>query len=129
MYVSFDPGGPRGTLWFRALLTSDCSIEHLGDSVLGLVVTDLLRDTFPFLRVGPTTVFACALPSRHAHRRPGHRKFDRRSLGIPTWRPCKIVPHLLPARVPHLGPVCSRRSLRYRLHDKLRMHPSQVVVR
>jgi len=28
-------------------------LEHLGDSVLGLVVTDLLRDTFPYLRVGP----------------------------------------------------------------------------
>ncbi|KAF9782751.1 ribonuclease III [Thelephora terrestris] len=28
-------------------------LEHLGDSVLGLVVTELLRDTFPYLRVGP----------------------------------------------------------------------------
>jgi len=27
-------------------------LEHLGDSVLGLVVTDLLRDSFPNLRVG-----------------------------------------------------------------------------
>jgi dsRNA-specific ribonuclease len=30
--------------------------EHLGDTVLGLVVTDLLIDMYPCLRVGPSTV-------------------------------------------------------------------------
>ena len=57
MCVPFDLDGSRGPLQFRAMLTFDRSFEHLGDSVLGLVVTDLLRDTFPYLRVGPTTVF------------------------------------------------------------------------
>ncbi|KAH9855085.1 ribonuclease III [Lenzites betulinus] len=31
------------------------SLEHLGDSVLSLVVTGLLRDVYPCLRVGPST--------------------------------------------------------------------------
>lgn len=30
--------------------------EHLGDTVLGLIVTDLLFDAYPNLRVGPSTV-------------------------------------------------------------------------
>lgn len=30
--------------------------EHLGDTVLGLVVTSLLLDMYPCLRVGPSTV-------------------------------------------------------------------------
>jgi hypothetical protein len=30
--------------------------EHLGDTVLGLIVTNLLFDTYPNLRVGPSTV-------------------------------------------------------------------------
>lgn len=29
--------------------------EHLGDTVLGLVVTGLLLDMYPCLRVGPST--------------------------------------------------------------------------
>ncbi|KAI9467132.1 ribonuclease III [Lactarius psammicola] len=30
-------------------------LEHVGDQVLGLIVTDLLQKMFPFLRVGPST--------------------------------------------------------------------------
>jgi ribonuclease-3 len=30
-------------------------LEHVGDQVLGLIVTDLLQKNFPFLRVGPST--------------------------------------------------------------------------
>ena len=48
----------------RLALTSDYRLEHRGDSVLGLVVTDLLRDTFPYLRVGPSAVLTHALSSR-----------------------------------------------------------------
>ena len=33
-----------------------CRFEHLGDTVLGLAVTNLLIDMFPGLRVGPSTV-------------------------------------------------------------------------
>ena len=105
MYVLFDLDGSRVPLQFRAMLTFDRSFEHLGDSVLGLVVTDLLRDTFPYLRVGPTAVFGRASSSRRAHRRPGHRKFDRRSSGIPIWRPCKAVPRPLTVQILHFVPV------------------------
>lgn len=82
-------------------LRFDRRFEHLGDSVLGLVVTDLLRDTFPYLRVGPITVFGRASSSRHAHRHPGHRKSDRRSSGIPISRPCKSFTHPFLVQVPH----------------------------
>ena len=34
------------------------SLEHLGDQVLGLVVTELLYHLYPYLRVGPSTVCA-----------------------------------------------------------------------
>ncbi|KAI0068583.1 ribonuclease III [Artomyces pyxidatus] len=30
-------------------------LEHLGDQVLGLIVTELLQELFPYLRVGPST--------------------------------------------------------------------------
>ncbi|KAI9513275.1 ribonuclease III domain-containing protein [Russula earlei] len=30
-------------------------LEHVGDQVLGLIVTDLLQSEFPYLRVGPST--------------------------------------------------------------------------
>ncbi|KAI0307051.1 ribonuclease III domain-containing protein [Multifurca ochricompacta] len=30
-------------------------LEHVGDQVLGLIVTDLLQKLFPYLRVGPST--------------------------------------------------------------------------
>lgn len=33
-----------------------CRFEHLGDTVLGLVVTSLLLEMYPNLRVGPSTV-------------------------------------------------------------------------
>lgn len=33
-----------------------CRYEHLGDTVLGLVVTELLLEMYPNLRVGPSTV-------------------------------------------------------------------------
>jgi ribonuclease-3 len=33
-----------------------CSLENLGDSVLGLVVTSLILDMYPGLRAGPSTV-------------------------------------------------------------------------
>jgi ribonuclease-3 len=33
-----------------------CRYEHLGDTVLGLVVTSLLLEMYPNLRVGPSTV-------------------------------------------------------------------------
>jgi len=63
-------------------------LEHLGDSVLGLVVTDLLRDTFPYLRVGPNA------------------KIRARVVGNAN-----------------LASI----SLNYRLPDRLRMHPAQVI--
>ena len=31
-------------------------LEHVGDQVLGLIVTDLLQSEYPYLRVGPSTV-------------------------------------------------------------------------
>ncbi|KZV69890.1 ribonuclease III [Peniophora sp. CONT] len=30
-------------------------LEHLGDQVLGLVITDLIQELYPYLRVGPST--------------------------------------------------------------------------
>lgn len=63
-------------------------LEHLGDSVLGLVVTELLRDKFPYLRVGPNAKI--------------------RAL---------IVGNTTLASI----------SLHYRLPDRLRMHPAQVI--
>ncbi|PSR81027.1 hypothetical protein PHLCEN_2v6558 [Hermanssonia centrifuga] len=32
-------------------------VEHLGDSVLQLVITELIRDVHPYLRVGPSTAY------------------------------------------------------------------------
>ncbi|OJT05391.1 hypothetical protein TRAPUB_3832 [Trametes pubescens] len=37
------------------------SLEHLGDTVLSLVVTGLLREVYPCLRVGPSTSFVGGL--------------------------------------------------------------------
>ncbi len=37
-------------------LTLTRRLEHLGDTVLSLVVTSLVRELFPCLRVGPSTV-------------------------------------------------------------------------
>jgi hypothetical protein len=37
-------------------LLSQQRLEHVGDQVLGLIVTDLLQSQFPYLRVGPSTV-------------------------------------------------------------------------
>lgn len=34
-------------------------LEHVGDQVLGLIVTDLLQSEYPYLRVGPSTVRSC----------------------------------------------------------------------
>ena len=34
-------------------------LEHVGDQVLGLIVTDLLQSEYPHLRVGPSTVRIC----------------------------------------------------------------------
>jgi hypothetical protein len=44
-------------------LTISKRLEHVGDQVLGLIVTDLLQSEYPYLRVGPSTVrivFSCA---------------------------------------------------------------------
>jgi len=63
-------------------------LEHLGDSVLGLIVTDLLRELYPYLRVG---AFA-----------------KIRALVVGNTNLASI-------------------SLHYRLPDRLRMHPAQVI--
>jgi dsRNA-specific ribonuclease len=36
---------------------SSLSLEHLGDSIISLVVTQLIYETWPGLRVGPATVW------------------------------------------------------------------------
>lgn len=38
-------------------------LEHLGDSVLSLIVTGLLAEVYPTLRVGPATVRSGSPPS------------------------------------------------------------------
>ena len=46
---------------FRGAVTNliaCCRLEHLGDSVLNMVVTSLLQEVYPYLRVGPSTVSA-----------------------------------------------------------------------
>lgn len=63
-------------------------LEHLGDSVLSLAVTDLMLRLFPGLRVGPST--------------------KTRAL---------IVGNLTLADI----------SVRYRLPDRLRLHPAQAI--
>ncbi|KAF9480724.1 ribonuclease III [Pholiota conissans] len=62
--------------------------EHLGDTVLGLVITSLLIDMFPGLRVGPST------------------KIRAMIVGNPT-----------------LAEI----SVKYRLPDRLRLHPAQAI--
>ncbi|KZP13450.1 ribonuclease III [Athelia psychrophila] len=62
--------------------------EHLGDSVLGLVVTSLLIEMYPYLRVGPST------------------KIRAMMVGNAT-----------------LAEI----SLKYKLPDRLRLHPAQAV--
>ncbi|PCH40934.1 ribonuclease III [Wolfiporia cocos MD-104 SS10] len=63
-------------------------LEHLGDSVLSLVVTSLMREEFPLVRVGPST------------------KMRALVVGNPTLADL---------------------SLKYRLPEKLRMHPAQAI--
>lgn len=63
-------------------------LEHLGDSVLSLAVTDLMLKLFPGLRVGPST--------------------KTRAL---------IVGNITLADI----------SLKYRLPDRLRLHPAQAI--
>ncbi|KAI0938150.1 hypothetical protein AcV7_003424 [Taiwanofungus camphoratus] len=63
-------------------------LEHLGDSVLSLVVTGLVREVFPYLRVGPST------------------KIRALVVGNPT-----------------LASI----SVKYRLPERLRMHPAQAI--
>ncbi|KAJ7368853.1 ribonuclease III domain-containing protein [Mycena albidolilacea] len=62
--------------------------EHLGDSVLGLVVTSLVAEMYPGLRVGPATKVRA-----------------------------KVVGNATLAEI----------SVRYKLSDKLRLHPAQAV--
>ncbi|KAF8204606.1 ribonuclease III domain-containing protein [Pholiota molesta] len=62
--------------------------EHLGDTVLGLVITSLLIDMFPGLRVGPST------------------KIRAMIVGNPT-----------------LAEI----SVKYRLPERLRLHPAQAI--
>ncbi|KAF8165741.1 ribonuclease III domain-containing protein, partial [Crassisporium funariophilum] len=62
--------------------------EHLGDTVLGLTITNLLMNLFPGLRVGPST------------------KIRAMIVGNPT-----------------LAEI----SLRYKLPDRLRLHPAQAI--
>jgi ribonuclease-3 len=56
MYVPLDPDGFVVHSSSAPGLTSDRRLEYLGDSVLGLVVAELLLTTFPNLRVGSNTV-------------------------------------------------------------------------
>lgn len=37
-------------------LISTSRFEHLGDSVLSMVVTELINEVYPHIRVGPSTV-------------------------------------------------------------------------
>ncbi|KAJ7591464.1 ribonuclease III domain-containing protein [Mycena floridula] len=62
--------------------------EHLGDTVLGLVVTDLMFDMYPGLRVGPATKI--------------------RALIVANFTLAEI-------------------SVRYRLPERLRLHPAQAL--
>lgn len=62
--------------------------EHLGDTVLGLVVTSLLLEMYPCLRVGPST------------------KIRAMMVGNATL---------------------SEISLKYKLPDRLRLHPAQAI--
>ena len=47
-------------LWAVAGLIAARRLEHLGDSVLNMVVTSLLQEVYPYLRVGPSTVSTMA---------------------------------------------------------------------
>ncbi|KAJ7118544.1 ribonuclease III domain-containing protein [Mycena crocata] len=62
--------------------------EHLGDSVLGLVVTTLMQEMYPGLRVGPSTKVRAI-----------------------------IVGNANLAEI----------SVKYKLHEKLRLHPAQAI--
>jgi dsRNA-specific ribonuclease len=37
-------------------------LAHIGDQVFGLVVTDLIQDLYPYLRVGHASVRHCQSP-------------------------------------------------------------------
>lgn len=63
-------------------------LEHLGDTVLGLVVTRLMLDMYPGLRVGPSTKIRALIVGN--------------------------------ATLAHI-------SLKYKLPDKLRLHPAQAL--
>ncbi|KAG7447587.1 ribonuclease III [Guyanagaster necrorhizus] len=79
-------------------------LEHLGDTVLGLVVTRLMLDMYPGLRVGPSTKIRALI------------------VGNATLADMYVIPLISDA--------CDdvwRSSLKYKLPDKLRLHPAQAL--
>lgn len=40
----------------QTLIPLTYSLEHLGDTVLNMVITNYLQQVYPYLRVGPSTV-------------------------------------------------------------------------
>ena len=51
-------------IWHRSDSLTDHRLEHLGDTVLALVVTDMMIKEFPGLHVGPSTVSTMYLYNR-----------------------------------------------------------------
>ncbi|KAH0840165.1 ribonuclease III [Lanmaoa asiatica] len=80
--------------------------EHLGDTVLGLIVTGLLLNMYPGLRVGPATVRAI----------------------FPNWH--RPYPSFTVQKVRALivgNTTLAAISRRYKLPAQLRLHPAQAI--
>jgi hypothetical protein len=54
-------------IWHHWSRTHESShrLEHLGDTVLNMVITNYLQKVYPLLRVGPSTVRLLALPFQY----------------------------------------------------------------
>jgi ribonuclease III len=103
-------------------------LEHLGDSVLTMVVTDLLRDVYPNVRVGPSTV------RRSLHRDLSHSASDRllqkiRALvvGNSTLAVMYVGLPLLRTLISSCCLATTNRSVLYKLPDHLITHPAQAI--
>lgn len=82
-----------------------CRYEHLGDTVLGLVVTSLLLEMYPNLRVGPSTVrrFSSSTHAKDAYLLCRFQKIRALIVGNSTLADISRM-YDLPARL-HLHPA------------------------
>jgi len=99
-------------------------LEHLGDSVVGLLTTEMILERFPGLRCGPATVCSAAAYMMSAHSCPHLQKIKSLCVGNPTLAAMCVFKPVGSSN--SLTSFCS--AVRYHLPDRLRVHPAQMLI-